>query len=112
MILALAIGHFGIGVLLGTRFRVIVLAPAAVASVLAVAAAAGIGNAGLGGSLLAAGAALAALQIGFLGGVFLRDRMTALRPPRPSPQGGHVIELPSRACSGTPNPRLSRSAGR
>jgi hypothetical protein len=109
MMLAVTIGHFVSGMLLGARFRVIVLAPAAAVSVLVVAAAVGAEGSGFGEATLTLIAALAALQIGFLAGAALRDRQTTRPEPRPSPGGALVVEL-SPSARATPARRTGNPA--
>jgi hypothetical protein len=91
MILAFTLGHIIAGVLLGTRFRVIVLAPAMLVSIIGLAAAMGLAGSGLAETAVTILVALGALQIGFLAGAALRDRQMAPLPRRSPRQAGHLV---------------------
>lgn len=84
MITAITFGHVALGLALGTRFRVAALVLALLVSVVTVAISSAAAGLGLAWSAVAVIAALSALQLGFLAGAALRDRLTGplLRPVR------------------------------
>jgi uncharacterized membrane protein YfbV (UPF0208 family) len=75
MITAVTLGHVVVGLALGTRFRVAALVPALVVSFITVLVSSIAAGLGPHWSVVAVVAALSALQIGFLAGAALRDRM-------------------------------------
>jgi hypothetical protein len=76
MIIAIILGHIAVGLALGARFRVVALVPASVVSIATVSVSAVAASLGLAWSAVAVIAALSALQVSFLAGAALRDRMT------------------------------------
>jgi hypothetical protein len=87
MITAITLGHLVIGMALGARFHVIALAPALLVSIVTVTASAVELGAGLGWGAAMVISALSALQIGFLAGAALRDRMAG---PLPRAAGARI----------------------
>ena len=68
-----------IGAVLGTRFRVQVLFPAAIFSLVTVAAVAAFKGSAVSSAILAIIVSVFSLQIGYLGGLFTRFSMAASR---------------------------------
>ena len=68
-----------IGAVLGTRFRVLVLFPAMVLGFALVAAVAAFKGSAMSSAVLAAAIYAIALQVGYLGGLFTRYCMAAVR---------------------------------
>jgi hypothetical protein len=75
MITAVTLGHVIVGLALGARFRVAALVPAMVVSFITVLVSSIAAGLEPEWSVVAVVAALSALQIGFLAGAVLRDRM-------------------------------------
>jgi hypothetical protein len=74
-----------VGAVLGTRFKVRVLFPVAPLAFIVTAGIVGVTRSAVEPALLAGLAALVALQIGYLGGLFTRFSVAAAQvPPKPS----------------------------
>ena len=75
----IALGSFLIGAVLGTRFRVQVLFPAAVIGLMAIALFVALKSAAISAAVMIAVTYAIALQLGYLGGLFVRYCMVVVR---------------------------------
>ena len=70
-----------VGAVMGTRFTVLALFPAALLGVVAVAAAAAYQGSAISSAIVGAIVCVVSLQVGYLGGLFTRFCMAASRAP-------------------------------
>lgn len=72
-----------IGAVMGTRFKVFVLFPAALLGIVTVAVGAAFQGSSMSSAIVAAIVCVGSLQIGYLGGLFTRFCMAVARAPSP-----------------------------